>query len=89
MYPDYFEMIVHNYNKISTLIPNTEAVAQSCSVKKVFQKVFVKKFANFTGKQLCQSLFFNKVAATLLKQKKTLAQVFSCEFCEISMNTFS
>ena len=52
MYPDYFEMIVHNYNKISTLIPNTEVVAQSCSVKKVFQKVFVKKFAKFTGKHL-------------------------------------
>ena len=42
-------------------------------------------------KHLCQSLFFNKVAglrpATLLK--KRLAQVFSCEFCEISKNSFS
>ena len=28
--------------------------------------------------------FFNKVAG-----KETLAQVFSCEFCEISENTFS
>ena len=41
---------------------------------------------------MCQSLFFNKVAglrtATSLK-KETLAQVFSCEFCEISTNTFS
>ena len=40
---------------------------------------------------MCQSLFFNKVAglrpATLLK-KEALAQVFSCEFCEISKNTF-
>ena len=38
-----------------------------------------------------QSLFFNKVAglrpANLLK--KFLAQVFSCEFCGISKNTFS
>ena len=36
-------------------------------------------------------VFFNKVAglrpATLLK--KRLAQLFSCEFCEISKNTFS
>ena len=32
-------------------------------------------FAKFTGKNLYQSLFFNKVA---------LQQVFSCEFCEIS-----
>ena len=37
-------------------------------------------FARFTGKHLCQSLFFNKVAGD--------AQVFSCEFCEISKNTF-
>ena len=40
---------------------------------------------------MCQSLFFNKVVglspATLLK-KETLAQVFSCEFCKISKNTF-
>ena len=45
----------------------------------------------FTGKHLCQSFFFNKVAAlraTFIK-KETLAQVFSCEFCEISKNTFS
>ena len=39
---------------------------------------------------MCQRLFFNKVAglrtATLLKE--SLAQMFSCEFCEISKNTF-
>ena len=33
----------------------------------------------FTGKYLCQSLFFNKVAGLAL---------FSCQFCEISKNTF-
>ena len=37
-------------------------------------------FTKFTGKHLCQSLFFNKV-------KETPAQVFSCEFGEISKNT--
>ena len=36
-------------------------------------------FTKFTGKHLCQSLFFNKV-------KETPAQVFSCEFGEISKN---
>ena len=36
---------------------------------------------------MCQRLFFNKVAGLGLK-KETLAQVFSYEFCEISMNTF-
>ena len=52
----------------------------------------LRNFAKFTGKHLCQNLFFNKVAglrpATLLK-RETLAQVFSFEFCEISKNTFS
>ena len=49
-----------------------------------------KNFTEFTEKHLCQSPFLNKVAgltpsrpATLLK-KETLAQVFSCEFCENS-----
>ena len=47
-------------------------------------EVFCKKgvlryFAKFTGKHLCQSLFF---------KKETLIEVFSCEFCEISKNTF-
>ena len=41
-----------------------------------------QNFAKFTRKYLCQSLFLNKVA------QETLAQVFSCEFCEISKNTF-
>ena len=49
-------------------------------------EVFCKKgvfsnFAKITEKDLCQSLFFNKVAS--------LRVVFSCEFCEISKNTFS
>ena len=45
-------------------------------------KDVLRKFAKFTGKHLCQSLFFNFI------KKKTLAQVFSCEFCGISKNTF-
>ena len=36
----------------------------------------LKNFVRFTGKHLCQNLFFNKV------KKKVLAQVFSSEFCE-------
>ena len=55
------------------------------------KKGVLKDYAKFKGKHLCQSLFLNKFAslrpATLLK-KETLAQVFSCEFCEISRNTF-
>ena len=60
------------------------------------QEVFCKKgvlrhFAKFTGKQLCQSLFFNKAAdqACNFIKKETLAQVFSSQFCKISKSTFS
>ena len=73
-----------------------------CKVLKwTFQKqsreVFCKKgalrnFAKFTWKHLCQSLFLNKVAGIRLLRKaikkETLEQVFSCEYCEISKNTF-
>ena len=44
----------------------------------------LRNFTEFTGKHL------NKVAgmACNIIKKETLAQVFSCEFCEISKNTF-
>ena len=51
------------------------------------KKGVLKNFSKFTGKHLCQSLFFNKVAGLI--KKGTLAQLFSCEFCEISKNTCS
>ena len=59
---------------------------QRCSVK----KGVLINFAKFTGKYLCQSLFFNKVARAACNfiKKETVAQVFSCEFSEISKNTF-
>ena len=53
-------------------------------------EVFCKKdvhrnLTKFTGKHLCQKLFWGLRPATL---KESLAQVFSCKFCEISKNTF-
>ena len=51
------------------------------------KKIFLRNLAKFTAKHLWQSLFFNKVAGLI--EKETLAQVFSCEFCQISKNTFS
>ena len=54
-----------------------------------YKKGVLKNFAKFTGKYLCQSLFFNKVAGVCNSIKKgTLAQLFSCEFCEIFKNIF-
>ena len=57
------------------------------------KKGVLKNFTKFTGKHLCESLFFNKDAdlrpeACNFIEKETLAQVVSCEFCEISKNTF-
>ena len=52
----------------------------------------LRNFAKFTGKHLCQSLFFNKVTGLRPEvcnfiKKETLAQMFSSEFCEFSKNT--
>ena len=67
-----------------TLLRFAEAVTQRYSVR----KGVLRNFAKFTGKHLCQSLFFNEVASAACNfiKKETLAQVFSCEFCEISKN---
>ena len=46
----------------------------------IYKKSVLKNFSKFTRKHLCQGFFFNKVAC--------LAQVFSCEFCEIFKETF-
>ena len=58
-----------------------------------YKKDVLRNFEKFTGKHLCQRLFLNKVAGLRPKacnfiKKKSLAQMFSCEFFEISKNTF-
>ena len=52
------------------------------------KKVVLKDFTKFTGKHLCQSLFFNKVWIKNFLKKEKVAQVFSCEFWERFMNFF-
>ena len=52
------------------------------------KKGVLRSLTKFTGKHLHQSLFFNKVAGRNFIKKETLVQVFSCEFCETSKNTF-
>ena len=61
----------------------------------ILQEVFCKKgflrnFAKFTVKRLCQSLFFNKVAGLACNfiKKETLAEVFAREFYGISKSNF-
>ena len=50
-----------------------EAVAQRCSVKKMFLEILAK----FTGKHLCQSLFFNKVAGAAWLQLQVATSLIS------------
>ena len=55
---------------------HSEAVARRCSIKKLFLET-----SQNSQEKNCARVSFLK--------KETLAQVFSCEFCEISENTFS
>ena len=54
-----------------------ETVTQRCSIKKVFLEI---------SENSQENIF---VIVSFLIKKETLAQVFSCEFFEISKNTFS
>ena len=58
-------------------------------ISQSFKKDVLKNFSKFSGKHLSQSLFFNKKETLFFIKKETLKQVFSCEICEISKNTFS
>ena len=58
-----------------------------------YKKGVLRKSAKCTRKHLCQRLFFNKVAglrskACIFIKKEFLTQLFSCEFCKFSKNTF-
>ena len=64
-----------------------EAVSQRCSVKVVFLEISQNSLEN-----TCAGVSFLiklQVWACNFIKKETLAQVFSCEFCKISKNTFS
>ena len=52
----------------------------------LLEKVFLGILQNSQEKYLCHSLFFTK-ACNFMK-KETLAQAFSCEFCDICNNIF-
>ena len=79
------------FRKLSRHLFQYRSSHQGWSIK----KSVLGNFTKITGKHLCQSLFFNKVAGLRLRpkacyfiKKETVAQVFSCKFCEISRNTF-
>ena len=51
------------------------------------RKGVLKNFVNFTGKHVCQSLSCRREAWNFIK-KEALAQLLSCEICEIYKSTF-
>ena len=66
-------------------------VQQLSSLSQILFKMGVyKNLGKFTGKHMCQSLFFNKVAGASCNfiEKEILVQVFSSEFCKIFKNIF-
>ena len=62
------------------------AVAQRCSVKKIFLKTSQNSQEN-TCARVSFFIKFQASACNFIK-KETLVQVFFCEFCEIFKNTF-
>ena len=60
-----------------TTYEQPEAVARRCSVKKMFLNCARVSF-----------LIKLQVLASNFIKEESLAKVFSCEFCEISKNTF-
>ena len=81
-----FQKILHAEVSLKRVYVQNRSCDRSCSMK----KSVLRNFAEFTRKHLCHSLFLNKVAGLACNfiKKETLAQVFSCEFCGISKNTF-
>ena len=63
----------------------SEAVVQSCYIKKVFLEISQNSHENTCARVS----FLIKLQACNVIKKETLAQVFSCEFCEIPKNAFS
>ena len=53
-----------------------------------YKKDILKNFTKFTGKHLCLTLFLQASGLQFYLKRDYLAQVFSCEFCEIFKNTF-
>ena len=62
------------------------AVVQRCSVKMVFLEISQNSQENTCDR--VSFLIKLQASASNFIKKETLAQVFSCEFCEISKNTF-
>ena len=69
----------------TSLIEMLEAATRGVLCKKVFLEI-----SQNSQESICaRASFLIKLQAYNFIKKETLVQVFSCEFCEISINTFS
>ena len=86
MFCSFFNLLHGHFRMqiLNEIIYKYRSSHQRCSV----QKVVLRNFTKFTGKQLCQCLFLKKLQGLQLIKNETLTHVFSCEFCEISKKTF-
>ena len=76
-----------------TFLPASQFLIRSSHLEVFCKKGVLRNFAKFTGKNLCQSLFFNKVAGLRPQvrnfiKKETPVQVLFSEICKISKNSF-
>ena len=90
IFNSYFETYIVNIQSSEAATRGVCSRLRSSRPDVFWEKYVLRNFTKFTGKHLCQSLFFNKVAggACNFIRKETLAQVLSYEFREISKNTF-
>ena len=72
------------------IVSLTIEILWSSHLKVFYKKGVLKIFAKFTGKNLCHSLFFNKVISQAwnLIKKETPTQLSFCKYCELFKNTF-
>ena len=65
-------------------------ILRSCRQDVFCEKGVLRNFSKITAKQLCQSLYFNKVTGQAFNfiKTETYVQVLSCAFCKISKNIF-
>ena len=71
---------------LQAITEGAEAVVRRCSVKKVFLEISQNSQENTCARA---SILINLQAqACNFIKIEALAQVFSCEFCEMSKNTF-
>ena len=67
---------------------SSEAVTQRCSVKTVFLEISQNSQKNTCARASFLIKLQAEAEACNFIKKEALEQVFSCEFCEISKNTF-